>query len=124
MGANTRLDGASTDDNISNANVINATYKQVYEKQKSRTLSDNVYKLFCGNVTDECNLGTTSDSEQLYDMFPTRGNDIIANNSGAEMVNVLIVNNYGSLGAGLLLYHTVNGNNIANCRTEYKCYVF
>ena len=78
-----------------------------FTKPKRRRLNDYVYKLFCGNVTDDDgNFGTSSSESELHNMYPTRGNGIMANNSGVEIDNVLIVNNYGSLGAGLfVLYH-------------------
>ena len=84
-------------------------------------MKDDVYKLFCGTVTDDDgNLGTSSsEGEQLHNMHPTRGNGIMISNSGVEVANLLIVNNCGSFGAGLfVLYHAVNGNNVANCRKE------
>ena len=129
MGQNTRLDGFIVSDGQGSSTAAVTTNniylarkcKQALKNDTKDRLNFDIYKSFCANVTDSDyynkyfdNLGTSSsESSQLHSMNPTRGNGIMANNSGIVIANVLIVNNYGTLGAGLfVLYHSVSGNNV------------
>ena len=109
MGQNTRLDGFIISDgqgvqtqSLEDMDTVgNVNIKKKYSTNNNKNNNKN-------------NVGTSSsESEQLHSKVPQRGNGIFANASGIEIANVLVVNNYGAIGAGLIvLYHDVVGNNV------------